>query len=175
MSDAKLARIGIVGCGHFGQYHAQVFDRLRRARLVGFCNRTLDKAEALCLRFGGEIATTDPEDLFASKQIDAVVIATHHDSHTDLCRRAALAGKHVLVEKPLGMCLKECEELVQAVRGREHLISVGYKLRHFPTVQRARELLPCPNLIVGQYMDDKWDPKWWARRRESQKPARTTR
>ncbi len=156
-----VARIAIVGCGHFGAYHAEAFSRLRRVRLVGFCNRTRGKAEALAARFGGSIVTTEPDELFQSVAIDAVVIATHHDSHADLCRRAVLAGKHVLVEKPLGMSLKECEELVSGVEGREHLISVGYKFRYFPTVQRARDILPQPELVVGQFIDDRWDPISW--------------
>lgn len=154
-------RLAIIGCGHFGRYHAEAFAKIPGVRLVGFCNRTLDKAEALSRDFGGEITTTNPEELFASNEIDGVIVATQHDSHADLCRRAALAGKHVLIEKPLGMNLNECERLIEAVRGREHLISVGYKFRFFPTVQRARELLSSPNLIVGQLVDERWHAAMW--------------
>ena len=155
-------RIGILGCGHFGSYHARAFSRLRNVRVTAFCNRTHERADSLASQLPGpSLVTTDADELFAST-VDAVVIATHHDSHADLCRRAALAGKHVLVEKPLGMSLAECKELVDAVKGLEHLISVGYRFRFFPSVQRARELLPEPDMIYGQYMDDVWDPGWWA-------------
>src|SRR5690348_2448935 len=153
--------LAIIGCGHFGRYHAETFSKLREVRLVGFCNRSLDKAKALAQRFDGEISTIDPDEIFARKDIHGLVIATHHDSHADLCRRAVLAGKHVLVEKPLGMNLSECENLVEAVRGKEQLITVGYKLRFFPTVCRSKEVIRQPNLVVGQLIDDKWTTSMW--------------
>lgn len=158
----SVARIGIVGTGHFGRYHAEAFARLRRARVVGVCNRSRKSAEDLAQRLGASLVTSDPQELFASPEVDGVVIATHNDSHAELCRRAVVAGKHVLVEKPLGMSLKECEEVVTAAKGREGLVSVGYKFRFFPSVQRARELLPSPDLVVGRMVEDVWDAGWWA-------------
>jgi predicted dehydrogenase len=157
----QVARIGIVGCGHFGRFHAEAFQRLRNARVTAFCNRTPKRAEAMAREFGATLVTTNPDELFASDAVDGVVITTHHDSHADLCRRAVAAGKHVLVEKPLGMSLKECDELVAAVAGREGRIAVGYKYRYFPSVQRARTLLPRPDLIVGQFVEDVWTPSMW--------------
>jgi predicted dehydrogenase len=153
--------LGIIGCGHFGRYHAEAFARLRGVRLLAFCNRTLDKAQTLCNTFDGTLATTDPGDLMASRDVDAVVIATHHDSHAELCRQAVLAGKHVLVEKPLGITLKECEELAEAIRGHENRVAVGFKLRFAPTVQRARVLLPNPTLVIGQMVEDAWTSDMW--------------
>jgi predicted dehydrogenase len=158
---ARSVRLGIIGCGHFGSYHAAAFRQLAGVHLAAFCNRTRGRAEQLAVACGGGLVTTDPDEVFAAG-VDGVVIATHHDSHADLCRRAVRAGKHVLVEKPLGMSLNECDELVQSVAGHERLIHVGYKHRFAPAIERARRLLPSPDLIVGKYIDDRWDPAWWA-------------
>lgn len=157
----RQARLGILGCGHFGTLHAEAFSNIRRAKLVGFCNRTIDKAENLRKRLGGGFATTDPEELIHSKNIDGVIIATHHDTHAEFCIKAALAGKHVLVEKPLGMSLKECQKIIEQAGQYASKISVGYKLRWAPTIQRARELLSRPLLIIGQFTEDVWSDTMW--------------
>lgn len=160
-SKVRQARIGIIGCGHFGGVHAEAFSKIRRVRLSGFCNRTLEKAESLCRRFNGDFATDDPEELIHSENIDGVIIATHHDTHAELCTKAALAGKHVLVEKPLGMNLKQCQDIVEKVGQYASKITVGYKFRLAPTVQRARELLSQPLLVIGQMTEDMWPESMW--------------
>lgn len=158
----RKARIGIIGCGNFGSIHAEVFSKIRRAQLVGFCNRTIEKAENLRKRFNGKFSTADPNEIFNSDEIDGVIIATQHDSHAELCIKAALAGKHVLVEKPLGMNLDQCREIVNKVGDQVSKITVGYKLRWAPTIQRARELLEEPLMIVGSYTEDTWNETFWA-------------
>jgi len=163
----QQARLGILGCGHFGSFHARVFSNLRRARLVGFCNRTFEKAENLRRRFNGDFATDDPEELIHSDDINGVIIATHHDTHAEFCIRATQAGKHVLVEKPLGMNLKQCQDVVEQAGKYASKITVGYKYRLAPTVQRARELLNKPLLVIGQFTEDVWSDSMW-----QQDPAR---
>lgn len=155
------ARLGIIGCGYWGALHAAALAGVRGARLVGFSNRTLEKAEALRLKFNGQIATSDPRELLESNEIDGVVIATQHDSHAELCLQAARSGKHVLVEKPIAMTLAQCAWLAEEIGDCAHLIAVGYKLRWAPTIRRARDLLPLPRLIIGQMTEDKWASDSW--------------
>lgn len=159
--EVRQARLGILGCGQFGGFHARVFSNIRRSRLVGFCNRTLEKAEDLCRRFNGDFATDDPEELINSEDINGIIIATHHDTHAEFCTKAALAGKHVLVEKPLGMNLKQCQDIVEQAGQYASRITVGYKFRLAPTIQRARELLSQPLLVIGQMTEDIWSDGMW--------------
>lgn len=161
MNHLSTVRIGIIGCGHFGNIHADAFSKIKRVRLVAFCNRTIEKAEVLRRRYNGSFATKEPNELIDSKDIDGIIIATHHDSHAELCTRGALAGKHILVEKPLGMSLRECQTLARQVGEYGSRIAVGYKLRFAPTIQRARELLKQPYLIIGQMCEDPWSDDYW--------------
>ena len=92
-------------------------------------------------KFGFEATTTDSNSVFADADINAVVIATRHDSHAAYVQQALAAGKHAFVEKPL--CLTEAElagvEAAQAASGR--MVMVGFNRRFAPQVQRIKALL----------------------------------
>jgi predicted dehydrogenase/threonine dehydrogenase-like Zn-dependent dehydrogenase len=93
-------------------------------------------------RFGFETATTDTDRVLADAQVDAVVIATRHDSHAALVRTALGAGKHVFVEKPLALSLDELEDIRTAHAARpDRILMVGFNRRFAPQVQRMKALL----------------------------------
>lgn len=158
----QTVHLGIIGCGVLGMQHAEALHRNPKARLVAFCNRSSGKAERACAKFGGEYHATDARRLFEDERLDAVVIATHHDSHAPLCIAAARHGKHMLVEKPLALTVDECTQIVRAVENAGVKCMVAFKLRYSPTVQRAQQLLPQPQLLVGRMVDDRWPDNHWA-------------
>jgi predicted dehydrogenase len=97
-------------------------------------------------RSGFEEATTDIDGLFADDGVDAVVIATRHDSHAQLVCRALEAGKHVFVEKPLALTLDELAQIegayaraAESASGR--IFMVGFNRRFAPQAQKIRALL----------------------------------
>ena len=92
-------------------------------------------------KYGFEATTTDTEALLSGNG-DVVVIATRHDSHAELAVRALRAGKHVFVEKPLCLKMKDCET-IGAVAGAAGapLLMVGFNRRFSPLVQRMKRLL----------------------------------
>lgn len=71
-------------------------------------------AEAFQREFGGRYATAEPRRIFDDPGIDAVIIATHHDSHTPLALAAAAARKHILIEKPMALTPAECRRIAAA-------------------------------------------------------------
>ena len=104
-------------------------------------------------RFGFTEATSDAEAVLTDETIDAVVIATRHDSHASLCIRALESGKHVFVEKPLCLRDDELTEIESAYRrstlvsdtmgdavGRP-LLMVGFNRRFAPHVAKIKSLL----------------------------------
>jgi predicted dehydrogenase/threonine dehydrogenase-like Zn-dependent dehydrogenase len=94
-------------------------------------------------KFGFEQATTDADSVFADPAINAVVIATRHDSHARLVEQALLAGKHVFVEKPLALTISEIERIettYQSVSARP-TVMVGFNRRFAPHVQKMKTLL----------------------------------
>ncbi len=95
-------RIGVIGAGQFAR--STLIPHLQRgAEIVAIANATGASAKSAATRIGATLATTDVDELLSDERIDAVVIATRHDTHADYVARALQAGKHVFVEKPLAL------------------------------------------------------------------------
>jgi len=97
-------------------------------------------------KFGFARATTDTPAVLDAADVDAVVIATRHDSHAHLVRRALEVGKHVFVEKPLAITQEQLAEIsaawsAAASAGRQPLLMVGFNRRFAPHVVRMKSLL----------------------------------
>ena len=95
-------------------------------------------------KFGFEETTTDTETLFTDASTQVIVITTRHDGHAKFVLRALAAGKHVFVEKPLCLTLKELERIQEAYasaqRGKIRLM-VGFNRRFSPQIRRMKALL----------------------------------
>ena len=97
-------------------------------------------------KYGFAQATTDIARLLADPKIDAVVIATRHNSHAQLVCDALKAGKHVYVEKPLALSREELAEIETVyeslgTKGANRLLMVGFNRRFAPQVQKIKTLL----------------------------------
>ncbi len=88
-------------------------------------------------------ATSDSNDVFSSRDIDAVVIATRHNSHASLTCEALKAGKHVFVEKPLALTMSEVSQIEDVSNSCERHLMVGFNRRFAPQIQTMKRLLDC--------------------------------
>jgi predicted dehydrogenase len=124
LTPARL-RIGLVGAGHFGRYHALKVAASARAVLAGIHDHNPAHANAVAAETGA--AVVGWEALLAAS--DAVVIATPAESHFALADAALRAGKHVLVEKPIAATLAEADALAALATSRGLVLQVGHLLR----------------------------------------------
>jgi len=97
-------------------------------------------------KFGFSEATTDTPALFADATLDALVLATRHDTHARFVLQALEAGKHVFVEKPLALTVGEVASIREAYeqlgqKGAAPLVMVGFNRRFAPHVQKMKALL----------------------------------
>jgi predicted dehydrogenase/threonine dehydrogenase-like Zn-dependent dehydrogenase len=97
-------------------------------------------------KFGFEATTTDTASVFVDAQVNAVVVTTRHDSHACFVLKALTAGKHVFVEKPLCLTLRELAEIEgemdrRALLAMTPIVMVGFNRRFAPQVQKIRSLL----------------------------------
>jgi predicted dehydrogenase len=115
---------------------------MKSVRLKSVAGATGLSAKSAALRFGFEQATTDAAAAVADEEVNAVVIATPHDSHARLAAAALRAGKAVFVEKPLATSAAQLEEIVAAARdsGNDRLM-VGYNRRFAPLAVAARQAM----------------------------------
>ena len=153
-------RIGIIGCGEVGSIHARCIRELG-GTVNGFCDADESRARKLLEYFPDAFTCSAPDRLLRDDSIDAVYVCTHNDSHTRLGIEAAVAGKHVMMEKPVALSLKECDELLNAVERSGILFMTAFKLRYYPSVQKVREFLPSPRLCIAQMTDERWPDAFW--------------
>jgi predicted dehydrogenase len=120
-------RIGIVGAGVFGGYHAQKFASSPHAIFVGVFDKRVEAAEAVVAKVGKGAAFASFEAL--ADQCDALVIATPASTHAVLTRMALEAGKHALVEKPLAQTGHEARQLARLALDLDLVLQVGHQER----------------------------------------------
>lgn len=94
-----MIRIGVLGCGRIGQVHARTLRALETAKIVVVSDFVPAAAEALAKTCGTEVRSTDA--IIASDDIDAVIVGTPTDTHFDIIKGAAQAGKAIFCEKPV--------------------------------------------------------------------------
>jgi predicted dehydrogenase/threonine dehydrogenase-like Zn-dependent dehydrogenase len=143
----KSGKIGVAvaGAGGFAQgMHLPNLAKLAaRCELRVVMSRTGSNAAAVAKRFEAAKATTDYQAVLSDPDVDLVVIATRHDLHARMALQALLAGKHVLVEKPLAITQSELDEIEAFFRGRTDtpVLMTGFNRRFSPAVRRAAEVL----------------------------------
>jgi predicted dehydrogenase len=139
--------IGIIGCGLIGAKRAA---GLGASRPVAFCDTDRTRAERLSALYPGSHAFSDWRDVVTRSEIDAVVVATTNDSLAEVASGAALAGKHVIVEKPGGRSLAELQHVADAALTTGVRVHVGFNHRFHPAFQKAREI--CDRGDLGSIM-----------------------
>lgn len=138
MSD-KI-RWGMLATGNIAAQFAADLKHSHSGVMVAAASRDLAKAEAFCAEHGGE-AVGDYQALLARDDIDAVYIATPHDSHVHWANAAMAAGKAVLCEKPLGLNQGEVLHLYgEAARRNVLLVEALMYLMH-PRMHLAKKLI----------------------------------
>ncbi|GAB4532593.1 MAG: Gfo/Idh/MocA family oxidoreductase [Amphiplicatus sp.] len=119
-------RAGVAGAGVFGGYHAQKYAALDGVRLTAVYDIDASRARALARRLGAE-----PFDDYAAflAAVDVLTVAAPASAHYDLARQALIAGKSVLVEKPLALDLAHADELIALAARRGLTLQVGHQER----------------------------------------------
>ena len=133
--------LGLIGAGNYAMRVLAPAFRHTGARLHTVVTTGSVRGWHAARRFGFENLATDVEAVLSNPDINAVVIATRHDTHAALVCRALAAGKHCFVEKPLALAHSEIDAIVQGRTGGESILMVGFNRRFSPLTARARELL----------------------------------
>jgi predicted dehydrogenase/threonine dehydrogenase-like Zn-dependent dehydrogenase len=137
--------VAFIGAGNYaGRVLIPAF-RASGARLFGVASANGINAARYGRRYAFESASTDVESLLAAPEVDAVVIATRHDSHANFVQRALAAGKHVFVEKPLALTAPDVDAIDAAIRNCGHLpartLMIGFNRRFAPLAVRMKSLI----------------------------------
>lgn len=130
-----MLNIAVLGCGRIGQMHARNISRHPRARLACVYDIDAVAAQRVGTALGAPVAHS-VEEVLASADVDAVLIATSTSTHADLLEQAVAAGKPVLCEKPIDLSLERVRRCAAAIRGTAVPIMLGF-VRRFDPGHRA--------------------------------------
>lgn len=155
MATITKAQIGVgfIGAGDISILHAKAVKRCPGARLVGLWNRSQDRATQRAAEFGCK-NFPDLRELIASPEVDAVFVLTNLETHLEYTRMALELGKHVLVEKPVGMTVGEIEQMKKAAEAKVLICMPGHNYIYEGSMIRTRELVEGGDLgrIVSAYV-----------------------
>lgn len=134
--------IAVIGAGNFSEsVHLPNLKKIKGYNLKAIVCQHAERAKMLAKRFGAEYATTGYKEVLADDDIDAVLIATRHNLHAPMTIEAAKAGKHVFVEKPMGLNPEEVQQIREAINEKGIKYTVGFNRRYSSLVLQARNLL----------------------------------
>lgn len=140
MSDP--VRLALVGCGRIAQVaHLPAVEKAEGVELVAVSDPSGEVARSVARRYGLAAAYTNQRSVWADASVEAVIITAPDRFHHGLTTEALLAGKHVLVEKPLASTVPEAEDLVDLVDRTGLTLQVGAMKRHDEGVQYARRFI----------------------------------
>jgi predicted dehydrogenase len=140
--EKRLLRVGVLGCGPISQAaHLEASVKTRNADLYAVCDLAEDLVQKIAARFEPRKTFTDYDAMLADPKVEAVVVAIADQFHVDAAIRALKAGKHVLVEKPLGTTIADCERVAAQVRDSKLIAQVGTMKRFDPGIRDAQRFL----------------------------------
>jgi predicted dehydrogenase len=140
--ESRLLRIGVLGCGNIAQIaHFDAIRKARNAELYAVCDVADDLRDKMASIHSPHIAYQRFEELLGDPKVEAVVIGVADQFHVPLALKAIAAGKHVLVEKPLGVAIDECEELRRRLRETKQVLQIGNNRRFDPGIAFAQKFI----------------------------------
>jgi len=142
-----MLNVGVIGVGYLGRHHARIFAELDDVRMVAVADTDGDRAGEIAVKYGCK-AYTDYRKLL--DEVDAVSIVTPTTLHYAVAMDCILAGKDVLIEKPITATIEEADRLIAASGEAGTLIQVGHLERFNPVVPALYPLLEAPAFIEAE-------------------------
>ena len=145
--------VGFIGAGDISVLHAAAVKKCPGAKLVGLWNRNQTRANERATEFGCKNYAS-PEALVNDPAIDAVFVLTNLETHLEYTALALGMGKHVLVEKPVGVSVAEIERMKALADAKDLICMPGHNYVYEQGMTRTRELVGGGDLgkIVSAYV-----------------------
>jgi predicted dehydrogenase len=148
-----MIRIGIIGYGYWGINLLRNFINAADCTVTAICDSRVERLNAAQKVHPSLTVYTDVDTFMSQAPVDAVVIATPVFLHFSLAKKALLAGKHVLVEKPLTASVIEAEELVELSLKHNLVLAVDHTFLFTGSVQKIKSYIDKGELGALQYFD----------------------
>ena len=134
-----MLKVGLLGAGRIGQVHAAVIAAHEGSTLAAISDVYAPAAEELAAKYHAQVRSSD--EIIADDAINAVLIATSTDTHSDLIEEATKAGKAVMCEKPVDLSLERARACLEAVSETGRPVMIGFNRRFDPSFAAIRDSL----------------------------------
>jgi predicted dehydrogenase len=169
----EALKTAIVGCGKVGHLHAKALSRVPESVFVAACDVDFERARQFAAQYKIQ-AYQDVEEMIAGSGVESLTICTPHPLHAEPAIKAAKAGVHVLIEKPLASSLADCDAILEAARSRGVKIGTMCQRRYYAPCLRVKQAIEEGKLgrpILGSvamygwrdqayYRSDPWRGSW---------------
>ncbi|MEI6673565.1 MAG: Gfo/Idh/MocA family oxidoreductase [Verrucomicrobiota bacterium] len=145
--------VGIVGYGYWGPNLARHFSAQAGACLSAVCDRNAGRLEHMRQLYPNASSHIDFGRMLGEAKIDAMVIATPLRSHYAMAKASLLAGKHVLIEKPMASSSRECEELIALAQRQGLILMVDHTYLYSGSVAMIAEIIQRGDIGVVRYIN----------------------
>jgi predicted dehydrogenase len=139
-------RLAVVGLGYWGPNLLRNAWEIEAVEVTTVCDLDVHALARQARRYQSVRLTTSFDDVLAAPDVDGVVIATPIHTHHALARRALLAGKHVMVEKPMADTVDECSDLLELASRCDRVLMPGHTFLYSPPVVAIKDLLDAGDL-----------------------------
>jgi phthalate 4,5-cis-dihydrodiol dehydrogenase len=133
-------KLGVIGLGRAFTLMLPTFASHPRIKMVAACDPRIDARERFAAEFGAK-AFENAEALCADADVQAVYVASPHQFHVDHVKLASSHGKHVLVEKPMALSVRDCREMIEAARSARVKLLVGHSHSYDLPYLRTRDMI----------------------------------
>jgi predicted dehydrogenase len=155
----KPVKVAVAGIGFIGQVHIESLRRVAGIEVVALCHSSEASAAEKAKAWHIPSAFADFDAMLREVEIDCVHIATPNNMHYSMVKKALLAGKHVVCEKPLATTVVEAEELLALASEKNLVHAVHFNVRYYPLVREMKRVREKGELgeiysIIGSYLQD---------------------
>jgi predicted dehydrogenase len=152
MGHSFMTTVGMIGAGRWGGNWIRTLASLPGTQLRWVCDVSPAALEKIRQQYPNVRTTTSVEDLYEDPELDGLVIATIAPTHFDVARKAMLAGKHVMVEKPMTLTTRDAIELTDLAKRLHRVLMVGHLLEYHPIIHYLRRMIDSGELGEVQYL-----------------------
>ena len=136
-----MLKLGVVGYGYWGPNIVRNFLSQPDCRIVAICDKNPKAVAQVLSRHPAVHASSNPDEVMSSPEIDAVAVVTPVSTHYDLAKKALENGKHVFVEKPFTATSAQAEELIELADRKNLQIMVDHTFLFNGAVRKIKELV----------------------------------
>jgi predicted dehydrogenase len=148
-----VTKVGVIGCGYWGPNLLRNLAENETAELRWICDADPARLTAMARRYPAAQTTRDYQELLSDPELEAIAIVTPVGTHFELAKAALLAGKHLLVEKPLTATGRDAEELSNLADSKQLTLMVDHTFIYTGAVRKMKEIVASGELGELLYFD----------------------